>query len=1232
MSNAASREERLERLPEILRERIAILDGAMGTEIQKLRLAEAAFRGERFADWQREVRGNFDLLNLTQPSIVEAVHESYLRAGADIIKTNTFNSNRISMADYGMESLAAEMGQAGASLARAAADAFESADGRPRFVAGVIGPTNRTASISPSVDNPALRNVTFPELTQAYSEEAKGLLEGGADLLLVETVFDTLNAKAAIFAIEDTFEELGIRVPLMISGTLADNSGRTLSGQTMDAFLTSLAHAKPLSIGMNCAFGAEKLAPFFRELARVAPFYVSMHPNAGLPDELGEYKEPADVTAGTLGTLAREGLLNIAGGCCGTTPAHIEAIAQAVQGVPPRKQPVLPKSLRLSGMEALTIDETSNFINIGERTNVAGSARFKRLILGEDYEAALQVAREQIEAGASIIDVNFDEALLDGVAAMSKFLNLLAGEPTIARVPVMIDSSKWSVIEAGLQCVQGKSIVNSISLKSGEADFLQQASLVRRYGAAVVVMAFDEDGQAADADRKLEICLRAHRLLTEEAGFASEDIIFDPNIFAIGTGIEEHNAYGVHYIEATRRLKSALPDIHVSGGVSNVSFSFRGNDPLRQAIHSVFLYHAIEAGMDMGIVNAGSLGMYEDLSGDLLERAEDLVLNRHPEATDRLLEIAQGLEGTVSERGADLGWREAPASERLTYALVHGINEFVITDVDEARTQFERALHVIEGPLMDGMKTVGDLFGSGKMFLPQVVKSARVMKKAVAYLLPFMEQEKAAAGEAADAARGKILLATVKGDVHDIGKNIVGVVLDCNNYEVIDLGVMVSCEKILETAVRESVDIIGLSGLITPSLDEMAHNAKELERQGIKIPILIGGASTSAKHTAVKIASQFNEPTVHVLDASRCVGVVDSLLNPELRPKFEAENSALHKKLVASYENRKVQLVPYTRACAKHFQTDWQAVQIDRPTFTGRRQLSDVPLAKIVSFIDWSPFFATWELKGKYPKIFEDPTVGQVAQELFNNAQQLLTDLVAHRRLTANGVYGFWPAAADGEDIVLFTDESRAEELTRFHMLRQQWQRKGQSEFRSLVDYIAPRDSGREDFLGAFAVTTGLGAADLCAKFEAEQDDYNSIMVKALADRLAEAFAEMLHQRARQDWGFGKDESLSSDDLIGEKYRGIRPAPGYPACPDHTEKRTLFNLLAAEANTGIQLTENFAMLPAASVSGFYFAHPAARYFSVDRITKEQVEDYARRKGMTLQEVERWLSPNLGYDG
>ncbi len=1233
MSDVANREDRLARLQQILSERIAILDGAMATEIQKLRLDEAAFRGERFVDWEREVRGNFDLLNLTQPSIVEAVHESYLRAGADIVQTNTFSSNRISMADYGMESLAGELNVAGARLARAVADGYETADGRPRYVAGVIGPTNRTASISPSVENPALRNVTFPELTEAYSEAAKGLIEGGADILLIETIFDTLNAKAALFAIEDVFEELGIRVPVMVSGTLSDSSGRTLSGQTMDAFLTSLAHAKPLSVGMNCAFGAEDLAPFLRELARIAPFHVSMHPNAGLPDELGEYNEPAEVTAATLGRLAQDGLLNIAGGCCGTTPAHIEAIVQAVEGLRPRVLSEPPKALRLSGMEALTVDETSNFVNIGERTNVAGSARFKRLIVGDDYEAALRVASDQIEAGASIIDVNFDEALLDGVAAMSKFLNLLAGEPTIARVPVMIDSSNWTVIEAGLQCVQGKSIVNSISLKNGEADFLRQAKLVRRYGAAVVVMAFDEEGQAADVERKVGICERAYRLLTEEAGFAPEDIIFDLNVFAVGTGIAEHDAYGLDYIEAARRLKSMLPDSRISGGVSNLSFSFRGNEPLRQAIHSVFLYYAIEAGMDMGIVNAGSLAIYEDLSGDLLERTEDLVLNRRSDATDRLLEIAQGLEENVSGQGADVSWREEPAAERLTYALVHGINEFVVTDVDEARTQFDRALQVIEGPLMDGMKTVGELFGSGKMFLPQVVKSARVMKQAVAHLVPVIEAEEKENGEAAK--KPKILLATVKGDVHDIGKNIVGVVLQCNGFETIDLGVMAPWTKIREVAIEENVDAIGLSGLITPSLEEMAFNAAEMQREGFNTPLLIGGATTSKTHTAVRIAPEYEGPVIYVPDASHAAGVVTNLLSDN-REQFALDvrqnyDEVRRRRLESQTERPRLSL---KQARANKLNVDL-SVAMPTPRKAGVTVYNNLELGDLLDYIDWTPFFQAWEIHGHFPEVLSDPVVGEAARTLHEDARAQLKTMVEESWLRPQAIVGLFPAASDGaDDILIWPDKTsrQGEPEAVVHTLRQQMSKTNESPNFALADFVAPLEAEVEDWLGMFVVTAGGGLETRVADFKANGDDYSAILLESLADRVAEALAERLHELIRKElWGYVSDEMLDLKELVKEEYTGIRPAPGYPACPDHSEKETIFEILDASNRIGAELTESCAILPASSVCGYYFARPEAHYFGLGRIEKDQAADYSRRKGMALSATERWLRSNLNYE-
>ncbi len=1230
MASASSADQHLHRL---LKERILILDGAMGTMIQTHKFAEQDFRGSRFADHARPLQGCNDLLCLTQPQAIAEIHRQYLDAGADIIQTNTFNSTSISLADYGLEPHVFEINRAAAALARKVADEVsDRTPDKPRFVAGSIGPTNRTASMSPDVNNPAFRAVTFDELVEAYSEQARGLIDGGVDTLMPETTFDTLNLKAALFALRKLFDELGREWPVMISVTITDASGRTLSGQTVEAFWNSVAHAGALSVGINCALGADLMRPYIEELSRVAPVHISCHPNAGLPNEFGEYDETPAHMASILRDFAANGWLNIVGGCCGTTPPHIRAIADAVREATPRRIPEVPPYTRLSGLDPLTIRPDSNFILIGERTNVTGSKKFARLIKTGDYEQALAVAQDQVAGGANILDVNMDEALLDGPKTMTTFLNLLASDPEIARVPIMVDSSNWAVLEAGLKCLQGKGIVNSISLKGGEEEFLRQARLVRRYGAAAVVMAFDEEGQAADADRKVEISKRAFKLLTEKAGFPPQDIIFDANILTVGTGIEEHANYGIEFIEAVRRIKQECPGAKTSGGVSNVSFSFRGNDVVREAMNAAFLYHAIRAGLDMAIVNAGQLEVYEEIDKQLLEHIEDVLLNRRPDATERLVEFSETVK--KKEKGAEEeeAWRKASVQERLAHALVKGIVEHIDADTEEARQKLGRPLSVIQGPLMDGMNIVGELFGSGKMFLPQVVKSARVMKKAVAYLLPFMEAEKAANADASSS-RGKIVVATVKGDVHDIGKNIVGVVLRCNNFEVIDLGVMVPAEKILDTAVEEQADIIGLSGLITPSLEEMVHVAREMHRREFHVPLLIGGATTSAKHTAVKIAPAYREPVVHVADASVSVPVVENLIDKEKRGAFAEKNSAAQerdRRLFA--ERQQKHLVPFAEACARRFTTNWEQVRIDKPAFLGLKLLADQPLSELVPYIDWSPFFQTWELRGKYPKIFGDPDVGLEAKGLFDDAQALLDRIIVKKLLTARGVYGFWPAnVIDGEDIVLYTDESRETELTRFSMLRQQWERKGQEEFRSLADYIAPIESGRADYLGAFAVTAGIGCDELAHEFVEQHDDYHSIMTKALADRFAEAFAEMLHHKARTDWGYGRDEKLSPEELIDEKYRGIRPAFGYPACPDHTEKRQLFDLLHAEEHTSIRLTESFAMWPAASVSGLYFAHPDARYFSVDRISRDQVEDYSRRKGMSIREVERWLAPNLGYD-
>ncbi|MCO6455316.1 MAG: methionine synthase [Pirellulaceae bacterium] len=1220
-------------LERLLRERILVLDGAMGTTVFALGLTEQDVRGERFAGHDRDLKNFVDILCLTHPEIVVDIHRQFLAAGADLIETNTFGATPIGMREFGLEHLVRELNEAAVACARRAADEFTArTPDRPRFVAGSIGPTTKSASISPRVEDPGYREVTFDQHVESYYEQVAALVESGVDILFPETTFDTLTLKACLFAIDRYFTEHDVRLPVMVSVTITDEAGRTLSGQTIEAFWNSIAHVDLLSVGINCALGPEKMRPYIEELARIAPVYISCHPNAGLPNAFGGFDQSPRQMADVLGQFVANGWLNIVGGCCGTSPDHIRAFAEMVRDCPPRQRPRPEPYTRLSGQEALTLRPDSMFTMIGERTNVTGSRQFARLIREERYDEAVEIARQQVDGGAAIIDINMDDALLDGEAAMTRLLNLIAAEPDISRVPIMIDSSRWSVIEAGLKCVQGKAIVNSISLKDGEEQFLERARLVRRYGAAVVVMAFDEQGQAVEVDDKVRICQRAYHLLTEQVGFPPQDIIFDPNILTVATGIAEHDNYAVNFIEATRLIKQVCPAAKVSGGISNISFSFRGNDVVREAMHSAFLYHAVRAGLDMGIVNAGQLAVYEEIPAELLERVEDVLLNRRADATDRLLELAETFKArSGTGRVEELAWRRASVEERLKHALIKGIDKFVVEDTEEARQKYPRCLSIIEGPLMDGMSVVGDLFGQGKMFLPQVVKSARVMKKAVNYLTPFMEQEKLAAGQATSRSRGKVLLATVKGDVHDIGKNIVGVVLGCNNYEVIDLGVMVASQRILEAARQHQVDIIGLSGLITPSLDEMVHVARELQREGFQQPLLIGGATTSDKHTAVRIAPQYQQPTLHVLDASRCVGVVDRLRSDEMRPGLVADNTRLQQQLVESYQRRQVKLVPYDEACQRRFATDWQTVRIDRPEFLGVRVLDEFPLADLVPYIDWSPFFLTWELKGKFPRILDDPHCGAAARELYDHARRLLDEIVQRRLLTARGVYGFWPAAADGDDVVLYADETRGVETARLHTLRQQWERKGQTSFLALADFVAPRDSGRADYLGAFAVTTGHGADELVAACEAEHDDYRAILVKALADRLAEAFAELLHQRARRDWGYGLEEQLTSDDLIAEKYRGIRPAPGYPAQPDHTEKETLFRLLDATRTTGMRLTENYAMWPAASVSGLYFAHPQARYFAVDRISRDQVLAYATRKGLPLREIERWLAPNLGYE-
>jgi len=1217
----------------------------MGTMIHARRPTEEDYRGTRFRNHSKLLKNCTEVMVLTQPRMVEDIHRAYLEAGVDIIETATFNSNAISMADFDLEPHVMQLNQAAADLARRAADDMSRrTPDRPRFVAGSIGPTNKTLCLSPKVDDPGFRAVTFDQMVAAYAEQVHGLVSGGVDILLVETVFDTLNLKACLFAIDRYFDEHKVRLPVMISVTIfPQGGGRTLAGQTLEAFWIAVSGFDMLSVGINCAVGIDHMRPWIESLSQIASVFTSCYPNAGFPDALGEF----DYTPGSLGSrdhmarvlgeFAGNGWLNLVGGCCGTTPEHLRDIARAVDGLAPRTRPTLPRWSSFSGTEPLVIRPETNFVMVGERTNITGSRRFARLVKSGDFDGALAVAREQVEGGANVIDVNMDEGLIEGEKAMTQFLNLLAAEPAIARLPLMIDSSKWSVIEAGLKCVQGKSIVNSISLKEGEEKFLEQARLVKRYGAAVVVMAFDEEGQAVTAGRKVAICARAHKLLTEKVGFASSDIIFDANILTVGTGIEEHNNYAVEFIDAVRRIKQVFPEAKTSGGVSNVSFAFRGNDVVREAMNAAFLYHAIRAGLDMGIVNPGQLQVYEEIPPDLLERVEDVLLNRRPDAADRLTQFAETLKagrGGQLSRDADAvqpPWRNDPVHERLKHALVNGIVDFIDADVEEARHLYRRPLEVIEGPLMDGMNVVGDLFGAGKMFLPQVVKSARVMKKAVAYLLPFMESDKAS-GKGQRQARGKVLMATVKGDVHDIGKNIVGVVLGCNDYEVIDLGVMVPCETILRTAREKQVDMIGLSGLITPSLDEMVHVAREMEREGFELPLLIGGATTSVKHTAVKIAPAYHGSVVHVKDASRSVSVVDRLNRPEQRPGLDRENRAAQQRERENFaRHRQRKLVPYTEAVQRRFVIDWATAPVARPAFLGTRTLRDFPLQDIVPYIDWSPFFMAWELKGKYPAILSDRAVGDKARELLADAEKLLDQLVRQKGLTAHAVYGFFPANAAGDDIVVFTDESRSEERLRLPMLRQQWEREGQNSFRSLADYLAPVSGGVADYLGAFAVTAGAGTEELVKRFEADHDDYNAIMTKALADRLAEAFAELLHERARRDWGYGRDESLSTDDLIAEKYRGIRPAAGYPSCPDHTEKAALWELLRVEEAAGIRLTESYAMWPAASVSGLYFGHPEARYFAVDLITRDQVLSYAARKRMPVAEVERWLAPNLGYD-
>ncbi|MTD28962.1 methionine synthase [Erwinia sorbitola] len=1222
---------RIEALHQQLKKRIMLLDGGMGTMIQSYKLEEGDYRGTRFADWPCDLKGNNDLLVLTQPDIIREIHNGYLAAGADILETNTFNSTTIAMADYQMESLSAEINYVAARLARECADEWTArTPDRPRYVAGVLGPTNRTCSISPDVNDPAYRNVTFNQLVAAYRESTRALVEGGADIIMIETVFDTLNAKAAVFAVKEEFDALGIELPLMISGTITDASGRTLSGQTTEAFYNSLRHAEPLSFGLNCALGPDELRQYVAELARIAEGYVTAHPNAGLPNAFGEYDLDAQIMAEQIGEWAHAGFLNIVGGCCGTTPEHIAAMAKAVEGVAPRPLPTLPVACRLAGLEPLNISADSLFVNVGERTNVTGSAKFKRLIKEEKYNEALEVALQQVQSGAQIIDINMDEGMLDAEAAMVRFLNLIAGEPDIARVPIMIDSSKWDVIEKGLQCIQGKGIVNSISMKEGVEQFLHHARLVRRYGAAVVVMAFDELGQADTRARKIEICRRAYKLLTEEVGFPPEDIIFDPNIFAVATGIEEHNNYAMDFIGACEDIKRELPHAMISGGVSNVSFSFRGNDPVREAIHAVFLYYAIRNGMDMGIVNAGQLAIYDDLPADLRDAVEDVIQNRRDDGTERLLEVAEKYRGSKADDDStkpQAEWRSWEVAKRLEYSLVKGITEFIELDTEAARQLATRPIEVIEGPLMAGMNVVGDLFGEGKMFLPQVVKSARVMKQAVAYLEPYIE-----ASKEKGSTNGKIVLATVKGDVHDIGKNIVGVVLQCNNYEIIDLGVMVPSDKILKTAREHNADIIGLSGLITPSLDEMVNVAKEMERQGFTLPLLIGGATTSKAHTAVKIEQNYSGPTVYVQNASRTVGVVSALLSATQYDDFVARTRKEYETVRIQHARKKPRTPPVTLQVARDndFTFDWENYTPPAPRMLGVSEVS-ANIETLRHYIDWTPFFMTWSLAGKYPRILEDEIVGEEAKRLFADANAMLDQLSRDGTLNPRGVVGIFPANRVGDDVQIYTDETRSDILKVSHHLRQQTEKKGFANY-CLADFVAPGSSGKADYLGAFAVTGGLEEDALAEAWDAQHDDYNKIMVKALADRLAEGFAEYLHEQVRKEiWGFAPTENLGNDELIRENYQGIRPAPGYPACPEHTEKATIWELLDVENHTGMKLTESFAMWPGAAVSGWIFSHPDSKYFAVAQLQRDQIEDYARRKGMPVTEVERWLAPNLGYD-
>ena len=1221
-----------------LEKRILVIDGAMGTMIQQYKLEEKDYRGKRFQDFPHDLKGNNDLLSITQPQIIEAIHKSYLEAGADIIETNTFNGTRIAMADYHMEDLVYELNFESAKIARKAADEFTAKDpSKPRFVAGALGPTNKTASLSPNVNDPGYRAVTFDELVEAYTEQIKGLIDGGADVLLVETIFDTLNAKAALYAIQTYCEKINRKMPVMVSGTITDASGRTLSGQTTEAFLNSVSHIDLLSVGLNCALGAKEMRPYIEEMANKTPFYVSAYPNAGLPNQFGEYDESPEDMGHHVHDFIEHGFLNVVGGCCGTTPDHIRKIAELAKNAKPRKRAEVEPLMRLSGLEPVTLRPESNFMNIGERTNITGSKKFSKLILSGDYEGALTIARDQVEGGAQVIDVNMDEGMLDSEAAMVKFLNLIASEPDISKLPIMIDSSKWNVIEAGLKCVQGKAIVNSISLKEGEEIFKEQAHKIKNYGAATVVMAFDEIGQADTLPRRIEICQRAYNILVNEVGFPAQDIIFDPNIFPVATGMEEHRKNAVDFFEATKWIKQNLPLAKVSGGVSNVSFSFRGNDLVREAMHSAFLYHAIKAGMDMGIVNPGMLQVYDEIPKDLLERVEDMLLDRREDATERLVTFAETVKSGGKKVERDETWRKGTVEERLSHALVKGIVEYIDADVEEARLKYDRALTVIEGPLMDGMNIVGDLFGAGKMFLPQVVKSARVMKKAVALLLPYMEAEKAKGDTRKNA--GKILLATVKGDVHDIGKNIVGVVLACNNFEIIDLGVMVSADKILAEAKKQNVEAIGLSGLITPSLDEMVHVAKEMEREGFKIPLLIGGATTSKVHTAVKIAPQFQHPVVHINDASRSVPVVQSLLSPELKKELVKQLNEEYERLRELNKNAQSQnkFISLKEARENKLKIDWKEHKINyngdfKPSFIGNKVFDNYPLDEIAKYIDWTPFFHSWEMKGSFPKIFNDPERGTEAKKLFDDAQKMLQKIISEKWLTARGVVGIYPAnTVNDDDIEIYEDESRKKVKIKFHSLRQQTKKPSGQANLALADFVAPKETGVNDYIGGFAVSTGFGIEEKIQQFEKDHDDYNSIMLKALADRLAEAFAEVMHLKVRKElWGYAKNENIPNEELIKENYQGIRPAAGYPACPDHTEKILQWKLFEVEKNTGIKLTESMAMYPTAAVSGLYFSHPMSQYFALGKITSEQLKDYAKRKNMSVEEAERWLRPNLNY--